>query len=304
MRRNAKPLNSENKRLSIVIPTLGGPRLSSTLSCIFSSSINVYEVILCIPNSFAQGAQLISRHNVKVLRTSKEGQVAQRSQGFRYASGEIVLQLDDDISFDTNCLRQALDGISQLGPGNVLGPLYYDDKTGNVSESETSLNFGIRNFYLTYIGRLPSGRRKFGSFSPLTSSLGISLKYLNSPLQEVMWLPGGFVIGYRSDLILDDFYPFPGKAYCEDLIHSTKRAKKGVRHFVSSSLKVVTSVEESANRVRDLRSYLRRFDVRFKVLRRRLQVARLLDARVSLIILYFTIEFTLLLINTIVRLRK
>lgn len=37
---------------------------------------------------------------------------------------------------------------------------------------------------------------------------------------EVEWLPGGCVLHHRENLILEDFYPFVGKAFAEDLFHA------------------------------------------------------------------------------------
>ena len=49
---------------------------------------------------------------------------------------------------------------------------------------------------------------------------------------ETDWLPGGCVLSYRTDLITEAFFPFQGKAYCEDIIHSLLRKRRGTRHWV------------------------------------------------------------------------
>ena len=51
---------------------------------------------------------------------------------------------------------------------------------------------------------------------------------------EVEWLAGGCVMHHRKNLILENYFPFAGKAYCEDLIHSHLLTRKRVRLLVAS----------------------------------------------------------------------
>jgi hypothetical protein len=51
---------------------------------------------------------------------------------------------------------------------------------------------------------------------------------------DTEWLPGGCVLHNRRNLVLDDYFPFKGKAYCEDLIHSYYLSARAVRLVVSS----------------------------------------------------------------------
>ena len=42
------------------------------------------------------------------------------------------------------------------------------------------------------------------------------------------WIPGGCVMHYKSNLVLYNFFPFSGKAYCEDLYHSIALKKNNL----------------------------------------------------------------------------
>jgi hypothetical protein len=48
---------------------------------------------------------------------------------------------------------------------------------------------------------------------------------------ESQWLYGGCVLHRKNDLVLENFFPFKGKAYCEDLIHSAVLRNKGIKLF-------------------------------------------------------------------------
>ena len=54
------------------------------------------------------------------------------------------------------------------------------------------------------------------------SRAGICMGIINvdENIFELDWLPGGCIMHHKKNLILHNFYPFPGKAYAEDLIHS------------------------------------------------------------------------------------
>ena len=88
--------------ISIVIPTLGNKNLRLTLASIENSSIDVLEVIVVIPHNFNFDFDLseFSRLNIVILITDIGGQVFQRSEGFKIAKGDFILQLDDDIEFN------------------------------------------------------------------------------------------------------------------------------------------------------------------------------------------------------------
>jgi len=56
---------------------------------------------------------------------------------------------------------------------------------------------------------------------------------------------GCCVLHRRNNLILDDFYPYEGKAYSEDLIASYLYKEKGIVFYNISSAKVYTEPVES-----------------------------------------------------------
>ncbi len=47
--------------------------------------------------------------------------------------------------------------------------------------------------------------------------------------------------------MFDNFYPFPGKAYSEDLLHASRRIEKGIKHMVATE--VMVSTQPQSNKI-------------------------------------------------------
>ena len=99
---------------------------------------------------------------------------------------------------------------------------------------------------------------------------------------EVEWLPGGVQALKKTLFPKKNYYPFSGKAFCEDLFLSHIYETNGVRMFVAP-IKVYTKVERIPFRVLDLFSDFRA-RLRFVISTRR-SLFRMLIWYFSLIIL-------------------
>ncbi len=231
-------IKQENvRKLSVVIPSLAGISLGNTVDCILSSSIEGFdlEIIVVVPISYeGQATELLNGCDVKIIGVTKSGQVFQRLTGFKAASGEIVLQIDDDMLFDNNLLKKLFQILSSMGPGNVVAPLIKDQLTGFCGEK--SYPNGLKRTYEDLVDflifGLPWGDKKYGKYSHYCGARAVKVQNLLNDLNEVQWLPGGIVMGYRGELVLEDFYPLNGKAFAEDLIHSQIRKSQGLRHWI------------------------------------------------------------------------
>jgi len=107
----------DNKILpvSIVIPTLGGEGLSKTISLINNDIIKPFEIIICIPNEYANNINFTIASNVLVVYTEKKGQVYQRSLGFSQAKSQYVLQLDDDLKISIHDIAILIEELKLKG---------------------------------------------------------------------------------------------------------------------------------------------------------------------------------------------
>jgi len=226
---------------SAVIATLGGPTLEQTLGCINSSSVLPQEILICIPSAEKNNVAHLEGGNIKILITKDRGQVAQRAEGFRHAQGALVLQIDDDVEFDSNTIKNMIQLLLQLGPGYVIGPIFCDDVHRKpIARFSTGLKGFIKNVYFTWVAGLRWGLPRMGTYSARTCAISVDPEFAKTPLYPVQWLAGGFVIGFKEDLVLKNFYPLPGKAYCEDLLHAHCRSKQGVQHLVATNAMVST----------------------------------------------------------------
>ena len=207
-----------NYNVSVVIPTLGGNSLRKTIENLNCGSIIPNEILICIPKEFLYRVKEISYENVKIISTNFKGQVAQRALGFTLVKNNYVLQLDDDIQLDTFCLQKL---IETLGTQTkvAVAPRLIDNITKNISSymSKPTSSSGLLYKFLFYIINGKLGYQT-GKISKAGVTMGFIQDYNNA--YNVDWLPGGCILHLRDNLIYDNYYPYIGKAYAEDLFHS------------------------------------------------------------------------------------
>jgi len=223
-----------DRSLSVVIPTLGDESLRATIMQINQGSLLPTEILVCIPEKEAPRAQNLGIPGVRVIVTDIRGQVAQRVRGFQEATGTLVLQMDDDIQLAAGCLEQLVEFLHVTGPGNAVGPIYMDSEAGKcVHHVQDGVRGWLQSLYASTVCGAPWGAARMGRVTSIGVNYGVDgVHCQGKPFVETDWLPGGCVLSFRNDLIREMFFPFPGKAYCEDIIHSLLRKRSGMRHWV------------------------------------------------------------------------
>jgi len=81
----------------VVVATLGGESLLKTIECLNSSSVIPNKILICIPANYFYETKDLHFNNIEIIQTQSKGQVFQRSEGFKKAMCEFVMQIDDDI---------------------------------------------------------------------------------------------------------------------------------------------------------------------------------------------------------------
>ena len=229
--------------LSVVIATLGGETLADTISYLNSGEKFPTEILICIPEEESSCAESLSMKNVKIIKTSCRGQVAQRAYGLQRACQPLVLQLDDDIVLRPDDLRLLVQALGQLGHGHALAPLFKHLSTGQyVTEYTRGISGKLQSLFASLICGAPWGIKRMGVISPAGMGYGVDRRYCEPGLFETQWLPGGCVICHREDLVTEDYYPFAGKAFGEDLVHSVLWRKQGTRLWIHLDASGTTSV--------------------------------------------------------------
>jgi glycosyltransferase involved in cell wall biosynthesis len=127
---NTSQKTSEVYPLTVVIATLGGPSLIGTIDTLNQSSLVPDEILICIPKAEQKRAEKLSFPNVKIIVTDCRGQVAQRAVGFQRATHSIVMQLDDDLFVDRDCISHLVTTLKAYGPKVSVAPAMMNLATG------------------------------------------------------------------------------------------------------------------------------------------------------------------------------
>lgn len=266
--------------ISVVIPTLGGPSLESTIAALNGASVVPAEILLCVPEREAGTLRRFAEPNVRVLATSTRGQVSQRAEGFRQAAHPLVLQLDDDLIVAATCLERLRETLLGLGRNSAVAPSLVDRDTGvSIYKKPARPAWAERIYY-----GLLNGRRGYepGRVYLSGAAVGVDATAPGPDVREVQWVPGGCVLHYREELVLDAYFPFPGKAFCEDIIHSHLMTSRGLRLFVDT--RAECGVESIADSTFDVRQFWRMLRQDYRARRYYLTIAKRPSPRLHLFV--------------------
>jgi glycosyltransferase involved in cell wall biosynthesis len=217
-----------NLSVSVVIPTLGGEELKKTIAHLNSGSVKPKEILICIPVEYSSKVDDLKHENVKVIATKSKGQVVQRAIGFQHALCDYVLQIDDDITLAFECIEKLL-GALVLDEKSVVAPVMINISTG-CSAYSINGNAIVRKIYYFLMNGFDGYQP--GKIDKAGTAVGVNVDDFPVGVLETEWLPGGCVMHHRKNLILEDFYPFIGKAFNEDVIHSVLLRKGGRKLFI------------------------------------------------------------------------
>jgi hypothetical protein len=217
--------------LSVVIATLGDVWVKKTIDNLMQGSVVPQEILICIPAEREPNVAALANDVVKIVLTGVKGQVKQRAVGFQKATYPIVLQLDDDILLEKDTVKHLVAHIQQLGKGNVIAPAYYGKESGKCIHKFQG-GF-IKNLFDCVVCASAWGKHKMGTVTRLGINYGVDDALYNTDLVQTQWLSGGCVLSFKEDLITNDFFPFEGKAYCEDVYHSYYRRQAGTKMWVA-----------------------------------------------------------------------
>ena len=229
---DASPNNQGERSISVVIPTLGEEFLSATIKQLNLGTLTPTEILVCIPEKEAFRIKSLSDHNVTVVKTSCYGQVAQRAVGFQKATGEFVLQLDDDMLLDKYCVERLFNVVAGSDEKVAVAPSMLCNSTGESPYQEPGNKWMLNLYYWLLNGEV--GYRP-GTITQAGTNIGVDLTTSEKNIIEVDWVAGGCLMHRKKNLTLDNFYPFRGKAYSEDLYHSYYLKQKDVKLLICAS---------------------------------------------------------------------
>jgi len=219
-------------KLSVVIPTLGGIQLKDTIAALQNSSIQPMEILLCMPDSNELLVDIELFDNIKIIRTKKKAQVYQRVTGFIAAKGDFVLQLDDRVIVKNDAIEKLVYCLKGLDEKSAVTATMLKEGTDQSAYSRKNNNI-IRKLSDWILNGKIGYKPGFITLSGL--AFGFNFIDKTQDKIETEWLPGGCILHRSENLITQDYFPFVGKAYAEDLIHSHLLRESGVKLYVCNN---------------------------------------------------------------------
>lgn len=232
--------------LTIVIPTLPKNYPRTWIQQLKSYITFGVQVIIILPMGYETKIlpnDLANIPNVQVCVADSIGQVTQRIFGFCKADTVYVMQMDDDIYLDVDSLVQLIDAFKNLESNSTLAPRLLAKEVNVTLQSNPDWR-SIRGIYRQICARILHGLPWLNSPSGCITPSGYGYTYsshrVDADPSPAEWLPGGCILHHRNNLILEPFYPFSGKAYVEDLIHSFYLRQKGIKMYYLLSVSALT----------------------------------------------------------------
>ena len=224
--------------ISVVIPTIGSKHLNKTIDHLFKQTVLPDEVILVVPKQYKKEINIINNKNILIIYTDKKGQVYQRSIGLKNAKYKYVMQLDDDVFLtDRNLISNLIEQLLSVAENSVVAPVIREINKDIFKYGKFKLlMIRLYNYFIR-------GSRNFYNNFGEISTFGIPCPQINFSEKsniQTDWLPGGCVMSKKINLVTEDFYPYPGKAYSEDILHSIIRKNNNIKHYLISNLYVET----------------------------------------------------------------
>ena len=222
--------------VSIVIPTLGNDSLKFCLSRINSSVYVPQEVLVVIPISNLKNLKVeyseYKNLRIKIVSSPKKNQVYQRIIGFKKSKSKILMQLDDDILVEKNCLYNLFKFLKKKKQAAVA-PKY-------VNRNRLSIIYKKpQNKFLKFYHWLINSSDGYSPGKVAVSGFNYAEENKSKGSSLHQWLSGGAVMHHKKNLILKNYYPYKfSKCFCEDILHSLILRQKGIKLFKYFDAKV------------------------------------------------------------------
>ena len=216
--------------LTIVIPSVGESTLENTINSILENTVLPKLILIILPKGYKYELKIKS-DIIKIYNSNKKGQVNQRIFGFKKSITKYVMQLDSDIIVNKYTIEKLIHFISKNNDEIAVAPILRPLIKKKISKN----SFLTKSKNLLINGKLHLNP---GKITDIGYNSWFEEKEITNDNYNVEWLPGGCILHKRKNLIIDNYYPFINKAYCEDVIHSLQLKKKDIKLFLLTSVDV------------------------------------------------------------------
>ena len=254
-----------------------------TLKSIEQSSVIVDEIIISIPNDFNLNKnQFNNFKNIKIIKSKLKGQVIQRIEGFKKTKNDIVVQLDDDIILERDCLKLML-AFLMKNNYSAVSAHFHDLKT------RKSIYDKINTKKYSFLNYIMNGS-KAGTNGIITRSGFETYPNFNfcKKVIESEWIPGGCTMHHRNNLIIFNYFNFPGKAYCEDLFHSIALKRNNIKLYYHTNAKAFLEIENIKS---NFKMYMKQLRADFQIRKKLVEQNKFSKSRMYLVYLIKIISF-------------
>lgn len=222
--------------LSIVIATLGSDSLHSTIESINNSSFIPNEILICLPNTHISKLIINNKYNnINIVITKVKGQVQQRLEGFNLAKNDLIMQLDDDIILDKNCLEILFNSCTEFKQKVALSCTFYYHQTNSSIYKRNNKNKILNYLYYFTLNNFTGFKE--GIITQAGTEIGVDPQNITNSYISVDWLLGGLILHNKNNIVNYNYFPLSGKAYCEDLIHSRILTNNGIELYIVKEAK-------------------------------------------------------------------
>ena len=251
--------------LTIVIPTVGEKSLLEVIKNL-NSNISIPKKILVViykRNLIKIDKKIKNYDNVEIATTNSPGQVHQRVEGFKLAKTDFVMQLDADCFIDNHSIIEMMDFLKSHDKASV-GPCFLDIKN-NLPIHKFIDEFKIKRILKNFVLGFPNDNKIMGKVSKSGTNFGVDFNFLKEDIIQVDWIPGGCSMHYKKNLCLKNYFPFEGKAFYEDLIHSKLLIQKNIKLFIIKKAICKTDFPIFQKKFKEFIMYLKSYNYSSKI---------------------------------------
>ena len=267
--------NKSKISFSIAIASLSHSNTFKTIKNLEKIKTKPKEVIVCFPTHNKNNNKFKSNFfKIKIVYINKFSQTEQRIKAIKNCTSKIVLQMDDDLILEKECVDEMIKCLINKNKKNVIGAVLFDKNINDFFYRYKYKFFYqiLRDFYNHYICLAQPGIKKMGTLSKLGLNYGIDPRFLPKNLNcfDCEWL-NSFIIGYKKSMLCQLKYPYQGKAYGEDVINSIYRKKNGIKHSVALRAKFTINKDNKRN------NFILKFSNLIRILRSKYYILKMIN---------------------------